>query len=188
MTKRVRKKRWFALVLLGLVLLLFYKSNWLMRLVYPISYKQEIESSAEKYGVDPMLVAAIIRVESNFRPNRKSPKGAIGIMQIMPETAEWIMEKEGDRSFTLEDLRDPATNIRVGTRYIGMLNRQFKDDPVRVIASYNAGPGNVAKWSQNGIWDGRQETVESIPFWETRNYVNKVLYYYKKYESIYKDG
>lgn len=181
----IRRKRWFALALLAFVLILFYRSNWLGRLMYPIHYKQEIEASAAKYGVDPLLVAAIIRVETNFRPDQKSKKGAIGIMQVMPDTAEWIFGKEGFQIYSLPDLQHPETNIKVGTKYLGLLHQQFKNDPILVIAAYNAGPGNVTKWLQNDVWDGKLETIQNIPFWETRNYVNRVVYYYKKYEKIY---
>lgn len=183
--KRVRRKRWFALVLLVLVLILFYKSNWLGRLMYPIKYREEIEAASLNSGVDPLLVAAVIRVESNYRPELESPKGAIGMMQVMPDTAQWITERDGIRPYKLEDLKKTAVNIKIGTSYLNYLHQQFQYDTVKAIASYNAGPGNVNKWLGNEIWDGRLETVEDIPFWETRKYVTKVMYYYKKYEEIY---
>lgn len=182
---RFPKKRWFALVLLVFVLVLFYRSNWLGRVVYPIFYREEIETSARQNDVDPLLVAAIIRVESNYKPNQTSHKGAVGIMQVMPDTAEWLFEKDGLGEITSEDLKNPKINIQVGTRYLGVLNNQFKSNPVLVIASYNAGPGNVTKWLQNNTWDGSLETASNIPFWETRKYVNRVVYYYNKYTKIY---
>lgn len=182
---RFPKKRWFALVLLVFVLVLFYRSNWLGRVVYPIFYREQIEASARLNGVDPLLVAAIIRVESNYKPNQTSHKGAIGIMQVMPDTAEWLFEKESFGDYALEDLKDPKKNIEVGTKYLGILNKQFKNNPVLVIASYNAGPGNVSKWLQNNVWDGSLAAVSNIPFWETRKYVNRVVYYYNKYTKLY---
>lgn len=185
--RRIQRKRWFALTLLVFVLILFYRSNWLGRLVYPIHYRQEIEASAAKYGVDPLLVAAIIRVETNFKPDQTSKKGAVGIMQVMPDTAEWIFEKEGFQAYSLPDLQLPEANIKIGTKYLGLLHQQFNNDRVLVIAAYNAGPGNVSKWLQNEVWDGKIDTVQSIPFWETRNYVSRVMYYYKKYEKIYSE-
>ncbi|MDF2922956.1 MAG: lytic transglycosylase protein [Paenibacillaceae bacterium] len=183
--RKVRRKRWFALVLLGMVLLLFYRSNWLGRVIYPIEYREEIEQASAAEKVDPLLVAAVIRVESNFRADRMSPKGAVGIMQVMPDTAQWMFERERFRSYKLEDLQDPLKNIRVGTAYLSLLHQQFLHNQVIAVASYNAGPGNVNKWLSNDTWDGRLETVEDIPFGETRKYVSKVMYYYKKYREVY---
>ena len=185
---RLRKKRWFALVLIIVLLLLFYNSNWLGKIMYPIHYRDGIEASSKKNGVDPLLVAAIIRVESNYKTDPRSKKGAAGIMQIMPDTAEWLFEREGFRSFSLADLDDPYKNIEVGTKYLDLLSRQFKNNLTQVIAAYNAGPGNVTKWLQNGTWDGELAHIEQIPFWETRGYVDRVWYYYKKYISIYADN
>ncbi|RAV10565.1 lytic transglycosylase domain-containing protein [Paenibacillus contaminans] len=186
--KRFRKKRWFALVLLVVLLVLFYSSDWLGKIMYPIQFRDGIEASSKKHKVDPLLVAAIIRVESNYRTDPRSKKGAIGIMQIMPDTAEWLFEREGFRSFSLADLDDPYINIEVGTKYLNLLSIQFKDNLTQVIAAYNAGPGNVNKWLKNGTWDGTFENVAQIPFWETRGYVQRVWYYYKKYMNIYADS
>lgn len=183
--RRPRRKRWFALILAGLVLLLFYRSDWLGRMMYPIRYKQEITKAAANVGVDPYLVAAIIRVESNYKPELESHKGAVGIMQVMPDTAQWIYEKEGFRGYSLEDLLTPEVNIRVGTAFLGILLDQFDGNQVKAVASYNAGQGNVNKWLNNRIWNGRLDTIEQIPFWETRKYVSKVMYYYKKYQDLY---
>lgn len=183
--KRRRRKRWFALVLLLLVLILFYRSDWLGRIIYPIQYKEEIEGASANVGVDPYLVAAVIRVESNYRADQESSKGAIGIMQVMPDTAQWMFEKDSFRAFGLTDLKDPGVNIKVGTAYLGLLHQQFGYNQVKAVASYNAGPGNVNKWLANHTWDGRLETIEDIPFGETRKYVSKVMYYYKKYLEIY---
>lgn len=186
--RKVRRKRWFALILLILILILFYRSEWLGRLMYPIKYKQEIAAATANVGVDPYLVAAVIRVESNYRDDPKSPKGALGIMQVMPETAEWINEREGLKLNKQEELLKPSVNIRVGTAFLGFLLEQFQGNQVLAVASYNAGQGNVNKWLSNRIWDGQLDTVEQIPFWETRKYVSKVMYYYKKYQEIYAEG
>jgi soluble lytic murein transglycosylase len=185
--RKQRKKRWFALVLLIMVLILFYRSDWLGRVIYPIKFKEEIEGASVNAGVDPYLVAAVIRVESNFRSDQESRKGAVGIMQVMPETAEWLFQRESFKSYKLKDLQDPTINIKVGTEYLGMLHQQFQFDQVKAIASYNAGPGNVNKWLSSETWDGSLGSVDNIPFGETRKYVNKVMYYYKKYLEIYAD-
>lgn len=186
--RRIRRKRWFALILSAMILLLFYRSDWMGKIMYPIKYKQEIEAASANVGVNPYLVAAVIRVESNYREELESPKGALGIMQVMPETAEWIYQREGLKGYKPDDLLDPSVNIRVGTAFLGLLMEQFQGNQVLAVASYNAGQGNVNKWLSNEIWDGRLETVEHIPFWETRKYVSKVMYYYKKYQKIYTDS
>jgi soluble lytic murein transglycosylase len=183
--RRLQRKRWFALIMLVLVLILFYKSDWLGRLMYPIRYKQEIKAVSANVGMDPYLVAAVIRVESNYKPDLESHKGAVGIMQVMPDTAQWMMEREGFRQYTLADLQDPKVNIKVGTAYLHYLLHQFDQNDVIAVASYNAGQGNVNKWLSNQIWDGKLSSIDQIPFWETRKYVSKVMYYYKKYKEIY---
>lgn len=183
--RRLHRKRWFALVMLLLVLILFYRSNWLGRVIYPISYRDDIDSASVAAGVDPLLVAAVIRVESNYRPDQRSSKGAIGIMQVMPDTAEWMFTRESFRSYKLNDLQDPTKNIKLGTAYLSLLHQQFQYNQVIAVASYNAGPGNVNKWLNNNVWDGQLATVDQIPFGETRRYVSKVMYYYKKYRDVY---
>lgn len=181
----ITRKRILLLILILFISALFYRSGWVGKAIYPIHYKQQIQASANKFGVDPLLVAAIIRVESNYKTDLKSSKGAVGIMQIMPETAEWILNKEGFDTLSLNDLYLAQANIQIGTKYIDLLNQYFHSNLIEIIAAYNAGQGNVSKWRESGIWDGTQDSIEQIPFWETRSYVERVLYYYKKYNDIY---
>lgn len=183
--RRLWRKRWFLLGLVLLIIILVNHFKWIERLMYPIEYRETIYRAAEQYGVDPLLIGAIIRVESNFRPHLESAKGAIGIMQLMPATAEELLQRSEFKGYTRQDLTDPELNIRLGTLYIRQLSEWFDHNLPVTIASYNAGPGNVRGWLNSGIWDGRAETAEKIPFRETRNYVKKVLYYYDKYQSIY---
>lgn len=186
--KKKQRKRWFALVLLLLVLILFYRSDWLGRLIYPILYRDEIEQAAAEADLDPRLVAAVIRVETNYRPWAESNKGAVGIMQIMPPTAKSILQERQFKGYSLGDMEQPEVNIRVGTTYLSMLLRKYDQDIVKAVASYNAGPGNVNDWLEQGIWDGSLESVDSIPFGETSRYVRKVMYYYHKYQELYEPG
>jgi soluble lytic murein transglycosylase len=181
-----RRKRWFLLLFIAVLAVLFVKPEWIGRLIYPISFTDEIKSSAESYGIDPLLIAAIIRVESNFKENAVSPKGAVGIMQLMPETAQWIIEKGSFRNMTVEDAACCAeASIRLGTWYVRELYRQFDGNLPVVLAAYNAGPSRVRTWLNDQIWDGRLQTVEKIPYGETRHYVRRVMYYYKKYTEVY---
>jgi soluble lytic murein transglycosylase len=173
------------LALLIILIVLFYNTRWVGKWMYPIPYLPEIRSSASHYGVDPYLVAAIIRVESNNKSDSKSHRGAVGLMQVMPNTAKEIYGMGGFEGYNLTDLSDPRINIQVGTKYFSLLNRQFGNNYVLAIAAYNAGPGNVKKWREGRIWDGTKEKSDQIPFKETRHYVDSVDYYYKKYVTIY---
>lgn len=180
------KKRVLLILLIALIAILFLKSDWLDSRMYPIAYKSDIRASASNYGLEPHLVAAVIRAESNFQTGRESRKGALGLMQVMPDTAEWVVQKAGFKEVTNEMLLHRAdVSIEIGSWYLQSLHQQFDNDPVKVVAAYNAGPGNVRKWLDNGTWDGTLESVSQIPFGETRNYVQKVFYYYNKYKELY---
>ncbi|WP_197257305.1 lytic transglycosylase domain-containing protein [Paenibacillus dendritiformis] len=184
----MRKKRFLLVLFLGFLFILFVQSQWLGRWMYPIPYEEEIRKHAAKYKIDPLLVAAIIRVETNYQAGQESRKGAIGVMQLMPETASWAMEQlDLDTQWTMEELKyeiDP--NIHIGTWYLQSLHKQFNGNWIAAIAAYNAGPGNVSKWLRNKTWDGRYETVkQQIPYGETKLYVQRVIHYYDKYQDVY---
>ncbi len=186
MKRRLKRKR-FILALVAIVLAaLFIRSDWLGKRIYPISFQEEIKLSAQHYELDPLLIAAIIRVESNYRLSAVSRKGAVGIMQIMPDTAEWILKKGDFGPITVEDAGTQAhAGIALGSWYVKELNRQFDGDLIKSLAAYNAGPGKVKSWLQQGVWNGEERTISDIPYGETRHYVQRVLYYYKKYQDIY---
>lgn len=183
--KFFRKKRVLLLLFLTFVVVLFFNSNW-MSWFYPIHYKEEIQSQAEEYDVDPFLIASIIRVETNFKPGKESKKGALGIMQLMPDTAKWAMEKAKIPEVTMYHIKHETNeNIGIGTWYVSWLLQQFDGNSIAAIAAYNAGPGKVKSWIDKEVWDGQYETVKSIPFGETRHYVQRVVYYYNQYTDIY---
>ena len=147
---------------------------------YPI-----IEQYSIEYNVDPLLITSIIKVESNFNSDAKSKKGAIGLMQIMPSTAKEISEKYFNFfDFNENKLYDPEFNIRTGVCYVKILSDMFNNNINLVLASYNAGLGNVQKWQQeNPIIE---YDSQEMPFKETQNYVSKIdkiysiLKYFKK--------
>lgn len=183
-----------GLSLLACVILLFCTSDWIGRILYPIHYKEDIKASAALYQVDPLLVAAIIRVESNYKPDKVSVKDAKGLMQILPSTAHWLIEMNGQKPIEDHRLLEQSVNIEVGTLYLSVLARQFHDTIEQmtseskvafIAAAYNAGPGNVSKWYEQGLWDGNPRELSGIPFGETRHYVRRVLYYYDKYDNFY---
>jgi soluble lytic murein transglycosylase len=107
-------------------------------------------------------------------------------MQIMPDTANWIMDSTQIQKVPLDDVKHkPATNIELGTWYLHNLSMKFQDNPVAIVAAYNAGSGNVQEWLNKGVWDGKEESIKQIPFGETRHYVQRVIYYYRQYTKIY---
>ncbi len=185
--KWLLKKRVLLLLFIGFTAILFLSTNW-MSWFYPIYYKNEIRTHSTTYEIDPFLVAAIIRVETNYKTGRESRKGAIGLMQLMPETAKWALEKAKLPDVSLERLKvEPSANIELGTWYLSSLSRQFEGNRVAVIAAYNAGPGKVQRWLNEGDWDGTEAAVKNIPIGETRHYVQRVIYYYEQYTEIYNE-
>jgi soluble lytic murein transglycosylase len=148
------------------------------RWFYPFHYRPVIEEQAKAFGLDPLFVAAVIRQESGFRPKVHSPVGAIGLMQIMPKTAQWASQQLGMKGFQTEQLEDPAVNIRVGCWYLRYLFQQFHE-PAMVLAAYNGGEGNMAYW---GTLQGEQ-LRHAFP--ETQGYVNRGMKTYQRYKDLY---
>ncbi|OAS21080.1 lytic transglycosylase [Paenibacillus oryzisoli] len=180
-----RKKRMFALLLIAFVMILFMNSAIIGRKLYPIYYQQEIKQSAAKHNIDPFLIAAIIRVETNYKYHLESSKGAVGLMQLMPDTADWIAQSSNLGPHTQEDLLRVDINIYLGAWYLNWLIKHYNGNLIYAIAAYNAGQGNVNKWKNSHVWDGSEDNIRDIPFGETRHYVQRVLYYYEKYTNLY---
>ncbi len=140
--------------------------------LYPLPFAQPIREAAQREGINPLLLAGLIRQESRFLPGIQSVVGATGLMQLMPDTAAEVAATLGIRQY---DLTDPASNIRLGSHYFDQVHDHWQDNSLLAIASYNAGPGNVETWVQRfGIGDP-DRFVEQIPFPETRDYVRSVL-------------
>ncbi|MBI2413753.1 MAG: transglycosylase SLT domain-containing protein [Deltaproteobacteria bacterium] len=148
---------------------------------YPLKLVELIKERAP-YAADPFLVAAVIREESHFNPRAASPVGALGLMQLMPDTAKGVSRLSGNGSFS-GDLFDPNVNIELGSRYLSSLLARFDNDIVLAIAGYNAGPEAVSKWALS-FPSEYDEFIESIPYRETRNYAKKVLRSYGEYMRL----
>lgn len=181
----INKKRALAWLVFFIFLIILLNSKYFMRVLYPIHYREEIEEYSQAYGVDPLLVASIIRVESKYNQRARSSKGAMGLMQLMPSTAEWVAPQAGIFNFEPSMLYDPRKNIKIGTWYFSSLQREFPGDSPVAIAAYNAGRGRVRQWLELQVWDGTEENLSNIPYSETRNFVGKVLHYYRRYKKIY---
>ena len=153
--------------------------------IYPRKYRAHVEQHANFYGVEPNLVYAIMKAESGFRPRVVSYAGAIGLMQIMPETYEQDISKKLGLEADASLLYDPETNIRAGVWYIAKWYAYY-GTAVEALAAYHAGVGNVNKWRAAGYVDeyGILD-VKQIPIEGTQNYVNTVLYYKSQYDSLY---
>jgi soluble lytic murein transglycosylase len=156
------------------------------RYLYPLEYREQIFRHAADNGLDPFLVTAIIKVESGFRSDALSPRGAVGLMQLMPQTGVWIAAQRGE-TYAAEHLLDPETNIRFGAWYLAYLNQEF-EDAVIALAAYNGGRGNVRKWLSERTWSGMASDLDQIPFPETRQFVRKTVWTHRVYTYLYPEA
>lgn len=188
--KRKRKGRGvfaaFLLLLLALIMVLLLGRE-LEKRTYKLNYPETIAAYAAEYALDPYLIAAVIHCESSNRPEAVSPMGAMGLMQIMPDTGEWIAGKLDEADFSTDMLLDPAQNIRFGCWYLRFLMNRYDQDRQLTLAAYNAGHGNVDKWIGDPAISKEGQLVD-IPYAETKNYVEKVQRAYEKYQSLYKNA
>ena len=156
-----------------------------MKKIYPLKYSEYIEKYSDEYNIDSYLVYAIIKAESNFDENAKSASNAVGLMQIMENTAIETANKMG-LDVEEKDLFNPELNIRVGLNYFCSLVKKYNDNYYLAIIAYNAGIGNVDKWLEEGVIKKDASDIENVPFKETNNYVRKILRDYDIYKSLYK--
>lgn len=182
------KKLSVFIVLAILVIYSLVQIPILQKVIYPYPQRAIIENYAAKYGVDPLLVVSVIREESKFLPQSKSHKGAIGLMQLMPSTAQSIAESLGDKTYSVDDLLKPEKNIQYGTWYLSSLQKVFPNNRTLVIAAYNGGRGHVKEWIDTGQLDPANIRIQDIPFQETKDYVGRVLKSYQKYNKLYPES
>lgn len=156
--------------------------GWYARRVYPLRHAEIIREAAARNRVDPALVAAVIYEESRFRGDSTSGQGAIGLMQVLPSTAEEIARSTSGREFVIGDLTDARVNIFYGCHYLRSLLDRYHGSRMAAVAAYNAGQGNVDAWLAQARDDRRPLTVGTLPFAETRAYVREVL----RLEPVYR--
>lgn len=156
------------------------------RSMYPLSYEDLVTRYAEEYGVSPALVCAVIKVESNFKADAVSPRGALGLMQLTPDTYRWAVwrQKGSDAGVSDEDLFNPDINIRYGVYVLSLHLSEFGDADTALCA-YNAGRGAVNTWLSDERYSSDGLTVTNIPYPETKSYVKKVNNARKAYEKLY---
>jgi soluble lytic murein transglycosylase len=140
----------------------------------PLRYSSVIRQQAAQKKLDPALVAAVIYAETKFNP-RTSSAGAEGLMQILPQTAEFLAHKSGATTFTTADLSTPQVNIAYGSYYLRYLLDEYHGTTWQAIAAYNGGEANVDRWIADARAHGRKLSIGEIPFPETRAYVQRVL-------------
>jgi soluble lytic murein transglycosylase len=147
---------------------------WYVRLRYPLEYQSIVRGHSRNYRLDPALLAAVIYQESKFRAHARSSSGAVGLMQLLPSTAEGIAVHTGGTRFRVSDLDDPEINVRYGSWYLRHLLDKYGDERT-ALAAYNAGQENVDRWRAEG---------KGIEFAETRHYVKRV----EHLKTLYRRG
>jgi soluble lytic murein transglycosylase len=154
------------------------------RILFPEPWWETIRTESAKNNLDPYLVAGLIRQESEFNPSAVSRANACGLMQLLPVVGKKLAREEGMQHFQNFQLFDPATNIRLGTRYLRQTLDKFGGVTEYALAAYDAGDNRVADWQAGGPYQGIDEFVESIPFTETREYVESILRNIEMYKAI----
>jgi soluble lytic murein transglycosylase len=156
----------------------------LLRLAFPRPYMDAVITSANEFGLDPLLIWSVMRVESRYSPNAVSPVGARGLMQIIPATQAWIEEQLG-LELAPGEIFVPEVNIRLGAWYLAYLRAEFDGDIELAIPAYNAGPDNVRAWLRDPMVKDRDDFIRWIGFGETREYLERVSLAYWEYRQIY---
>ena len=174
-----------ALIVFGLISTVYtYAPALVFKSLYPIHYESYIKSSSVRHGLDPYLVCAVIKAESNWDPAAQSNQGAQGLMQLLPETAQDMIDQgvvDGS-AYSSQYLSDPETNIEFGCAYLSYLLTYFNGSTDRAIAAYNAGLGNVDGWAQENT-----ALHNAITFPETQAYLIRVNNAWSRYKTLYSD-
>jgi len=149
---------------------------------FPVRHMDIIEANAG--DLDPTWILAVIMAESSFRPHAESHRGAQGLMQLMPTTAEWVAQLMGMEDFDPDNIWEPGVNIALGSFYLNWLKRYYQGDLTLAITAYNAGLGNVNNWLANPDFSSDGLTLDVIPFNETDNYLRRVTFNQRVYGVI----
>ena len=172
-----------AVLLIVFAVCAVFGCRTLMHALYPKKYSDAVETYAAEYDVPPHLVYAVIHTESSFRPDAGSDAGAAGLMQIMPETLDWLNMRMGlDTEFSA--LSDPDVAIRYGTYFLHLLLTEFGETDV-ALAAYHAGRGRVGQWLSDPAYSDDGRTLRTIPYPDTAHYVRKVERAMDIYDRLY---
>jgi peptidoglycan lytic transglycosylase len=184
-----RRRSLLALCGVGLLILLVVAvmpdlKKAVRNFTLPLAYQDIIRGEAAAKHLDPALIAAVIYAETKFDA-RTSPAGAVGLMQIEPQTALFLAHRSGATTFTVADLGTPQVNIAYGSYYLRFLLDHYRQSKLLALAAYNGGEANVDRWAATAHADGHTFTLTDIPFPETRAYVKKVLNAQGAYRRTY---
>lgn len=177
--------KWFFAVFFSssFVFLAIFGINCLYGVLFPIKFQDEISYASQKYDLEEAVIYSMINIESRFDKNAVSSKGAVGLMQVMPSTAQEVANSMGRSQF---DLYYPQDNILIGAKYLVFLLNKF-DNLETALAGYNAGPANVSAWLKNSEYSDDEKTLKKIPFEETEKYIQKFKKNYKYYSEKLKN-
>ncbi|HTA17309.1 MAG TPA: lytic transglycosylase domain-containing protein [bacterium] len=182
---RLRPRR---LLLLGALsvsaALLLWRSDFFWNALSPVTNKAVLYKLAGRTKVDPLLLAAIVRAESGFDPAAQSPRGALGLMQLMPSTAR---QMAGELKFNYQDQDDLYTqdiNLTLGAFYFARQLKNFHGNLVLALAAYNAGPAKVRAWNLDPWGRDQDDLISALPLPTTRSYVRHVLWYYRQFKNL----
>ena len=170
-----------AIIILTVIVVICI-NKLMIKILYKKEYSEYVSKYSTEYEVDENLIYALIKAESNFKADAISNKNAIGLMQLMPATAEEVASTN-NIELTEENILEPEVNIEIGTTYISSLLKKYECTEI-ALAAYNAGIGNVDKWIENGTIKADGSNIENIPFKETNIYVRKIMRDYKIYREI----
>ncbi len=179
---RMFHRGWFLFIIFLLVV--WHKP--ILKIYFVLDYKDQINIYSRVHRISPSMVSAIVFVESRFNATARSHKGALGLMQIMPSTGEWVAEQMQWEKFSVSDLYVPEKNLAVGIWYLAYLKKNFNHNEYLALASYNAGFRYVSQWLKEGTWDGNKIKIEQIPFPETKKYIMRIIVLRKIYHYLYK--
>lgn len=179
-----------AAVIVGLLLfstnLLDSYKNKVYEFFYPREYALEVSAASAEYGVDDALIYAVIRCESGFREQVESHAGAVGLMQLMPETFEWLQSsRDGEVTMSAASLLDPSVNIEYGTYLLHILLDKYDGNEATAVAAYNAGSTNVDSWLSDPAYSIDGMNLSTIPYEETKKYVEQVEKTKEMYKKLY---
>lgn len=180
------KKRITVLIIFLFLILFITNLGNLARLLYPVKYIEHIKKYAVEYNVNPYLIMSMIKTESNFNSDAVSNKNASGLMQIIEPTALWLSDKMDLKDFRYESITEPELNIQMGCYYIRYLLDIYEGNEENATAAYNAGEGTVNRWLADKDYSTDGKTLHTIPYPETRHYINKLKNNRKIYQLLYK--
>lgn len=190
----MKHKKWrrclvcvFILIILVIasILILRIEHKKFLKKIYPLGYSSIVSKEASANSIDPALVYSVIKTESNFNQNAKSKAGAVGLMQLTPDTFKWLQTKlKPEKEYTENDLYEPSINIKYGCKFLSILIQKYNNRRTALCA-YNAGMGTVNSWLKDTSISSDGKSLTNIPYKETRNYALSVENNYKQYKELY---